>query len=120
MIIAIGFRVNSSKATEFRNWAINILKKYTIKGYAMDVIHFYKYFESLRSINTFSIFLQRNNLTLKKLSEKTNISISTLKSLKEGQRDIKNLKSSYLEKISHYLGIEMQTLLGEITLDIKK
>lgn len=36
MIIAIGFRVNSSKATEFRNWAINILKKYTIKGYALD------------------------------------------------------------------------------------
>ena len=36
MIIAIGFRINSSKATEFRNWAINILKNYTIKGYALD------------------------------------------------------------------------------------
>lgn len=35
-IIAVGFRVNSSKATEFRNWAINILKNYTIKGYALD------------------------------------------------------------------------------------
>lgn len=36
MIIAVGFRVNSSKATEFRNWAINVLKNYTIKGYALD------------------------------------------------------------------------------------
>ena len=36
VIIAVGFRVNSSKATEFRNWAINILKNYTIKGYAVD------------------------------------------------------------------------------------
>ncbi len=36
MIIAVGFRVNSTKATEFRNWAINILKNYTIKGYALD------------------------------------------------------------------------------------
>ena len=36
MIIAVGFRVNSAKATEFRNWAINILKNYTIKGYALD------------------------------------------------------------------------------------
>ncbi len=38
MIIAVGFRVNSTKATEFRNWAINILKNYTIKGYALDNI----------------------------------------------------------------------------------
>ncbi len=36
LIIAVGFRVNSAKATEFRNWAINILKNYTIKGYALD------------------------------------------------------------------------------------
>ena len=36
MIIAVGFRVNSAKATEFRNWAINIIKNYTIKGYALD------------------------------------------------------------------------------------
>ena len=36
MIIAVGFRVNSAKATEFRNWAINVLKNYTIKGYALD------------------------------------------------------------------------------------
>ena len=38
MIIAVGFRVNSSKATEFRNWAINVLKNYTIKGYVLDSI----------------------------------------------------------------------------------
>ena len=36
MIIAVGFRVNSTKATEFRSWAINFLKDYTIKGYALD------------------------------------------------------------------------------------
>lgn len=36
MVIAVGFRVNSSKATEFRNWAINVLKNYTIKGYVLD------------------------------------------------------------------------------------
>ena len=36
MIIAVGFRVNSEMATEFRNWAANILKNYTIKGYALD------------------------------------------------------------------------------------
>ena len=38
MIIAVGFRVNSNKAIEFRNWAINVLKNYTLRGYALDNI----------------------------------------------------------------------------------
>lgn len=36
MVIAVGFRVNSDKATAFRNWAIDVLKNYTVKGYALD------------------------------------------------------------------------------------
>ena len=35
-IIAVGFKVNSQKAIEFRLWAINILKQYSVKGYVLD------------------------------------------------------------------------------------
>ncbi|SHG65271.1 Uncharacterized conserved protein [Flavobacterium micromati] len=35
-IISVGYRVNSSKATQFRIWATNTLKQYIIKGFAMD------------------------------------------------------------------------------------
>lgn len=35
-IIAVGFKVNSKRAIEFRLWAINILKQYSIKGYVLD------------------------------------------------------------------------------------
>ena len=35
-IISVGYRVNSRRATQFRIWAIKILKEYIIKGYAMD------------------------------------------------------------------------------------
>jgi hypothetical protein len=35
-IIAVGYRVNSKRATQFRIWAANILKEYIIKGFAMD------------------------------------------------------------------------------------
>jgi len=35
-IIAVGYRVNSKKATTFRIWATNILKEYISKGFAMD------------------------------------------------------------------------------------
>ncbi|MCU0435342.1 MAG: virulence RhuM family protein [Bacteroidia bacterium] len=36
MIIAVGYRVNSYNATQFRIWATKILKEYLIKGFAMD------------------------------------------------------------------------------------
>lgn len=37
MIIAVGFKVNSERAVQFRKWVNNIAKEYTIKGWIMDV-----------------------------------------------------------------------------------
>ena len=36
MIIAVGFKVNSERAVQFRKWVNSIAKEYTIKGFAMD------------------------------------------------------------------------------------
>ena len=36
MIIAVGYRVNSKRATEFRQWATAILRDYAIRGYVID------------------------------------------------------------------------------------
>ena len=35
-IIAVGYRINSKKATEFRIWATKVLKEYMIKGFSLD------------------------------------------------------------------------------------
>ena len=35
-IISVGYRVNSSRATQFRIWATKILKEFIIKGFTMD------------------------------------------------------------------------------------
>lgn len=35
-IIAVGYRVNSREATQFRIWATRVLREYLIKGFAMD------------------------------------------------------------------------------------
>ena len=35
-IIAVGYRVNSVRATQFRRWATEILKNFAIKGYVLD------------------------------------------------------------------------------------
>ena len=55
MIIAVGFKVNSDRAVQFRKWVNAIAKDYTIKGWVMDsermnydgLIETKKYFEEL-------------------------------------------------------------------------
>lgn len=36
VIIAVGYRVNSLRATDFRRWATQVLKNYAIRGYVLD------------------------------------------------------------------------------------
>ena len=35
-IIAVGYKVNSERAVQFRKWATNIIEEFTIKAYVMD------------------------------------------------------------------------------------
>lgn len=34
-IIAVGYRVNSIRATQFRQWATSVLRQYAIRGYVL-------------------------------------------------------------------------------------
>lgn len=64
LIISIGYRVNSQKATKFRIWATDILKEYIQKGFKIDVErmkqgenvfgkdYFRELIETVRSIRT--------------------------------------------------------------------
>ena len=35
-IIAVGYRINSKRATQFRQWATGVLREFAIKGYVLD------------------------------------------------------------------------------------
>lgn len=35
-VLAVGYRVNSAEATQFRIWASNTLQEFIIKGFVMD------------------------------------------------------------------------------------
>ena len=62
-VIAVGYRVNSYEATQFRIWATKVLKEYIIKGFALDderlkgkdvfgVDYFEELLERIREIRT--------------------------------------------------------------------
>ena len=52
MIISVGYRVNSIRATQFRRWATCILRQFALRGYVIDRKRRHKSMQkrSLRSI----------------------------------------------------------------------
>ncbi len=66
MIISVGYRVNSQKATKFRIWATSVLKKYLLQGYAVNqkrlVENQKKFLELQEIINFLSEKAKKKNL----------------------------------------------------------
>ncbi len=50
VIISVGYRVNSPKATQFRIWATKILKQYLVEGYAINEKRLKKQAENLKAL----------------------------------------------------------------------
>ena len=87
MIIALGFKVDNERAVQFRKWVNEIVKEYTIKGFAMDderlknsgSILTEKYFDELLEreieiINPKVIVLFGNQVSSIVLNEKISVS----------------------------------------------
>ncbi len=61
MIISIGYRVNSKKATDFRIWATNTLKSYLVKGHAINEKRLLEAQDKFRELKTTIDFLQKKS-----------------------------------------------------------
>lgn len=68
IIIAVGYRVNSKKGTEFRIWANKILKDYLIKGYSINNKRLKKQNEKLIELKQ-TVKLLSNAIEFKQLSD---------------------------------------------------
>jgi len=104
MIIAVGYRVNSFRATQFRIWATKVLKNYLLKGYAVNkkrLISSQTRFKQLRE----TIKLLEQNITHpllagqeKEMLEFLSVYANTLTLLNEYDRDkIKEIKGTKAE-----------------------
>jgi len=79
-IIAVGYRVNSGRATEFRQWATKVLSTFTRQGYVLDKdrlingqIFDEDYFDHLISKQRFCGIRARSQLRSQKLLRKVNL-----------------------------------------------
>src|SRR3972149_4474430 len=61
VILAIGYRTNSSRAIQFRIWATNVLKNYLLKGYALNQKQLLEAKEKFNELQETISFLQEKS-----------------------------------------------------------
>ena len=61
VILAVGYRTNSSRAIHFRKWATEILKQYLIKGYAVNEQRLLETREKFKELQSAITFLQEKS-----------------------------------------------------------
>ncbi|NOQ68042.1 type II toxin-antitoxin system death-on-curing family toxin [Patescibacteria group bacterium] len=85
MIISVGYRVNSKRATQFRIWATGILKQHILQGYTINQKRLLETKEKFRELQNAVSFLQEKSK----------------KELFKGQeREILNLLSAYSKTLT--------------------
>jgi len=61
IILAVGYRTNSTRAIHFRRWATNVLKNYLIKGYAVNKKRLLQAKNQLKELQSAISFLQEKS-----------------------------------------------------------
>jgi prophage maintenance system killer protein len=85
VILSVGYRVNSSRATHFRQWATKILKSYLLQGYAVNEKRLLEVKEKFQELKNTINFLQEK---------------SKKKLLIGQEKEILNLLSSYAKTLT--------------------
>jgi len=85
IILAVGYRTNSANAIRFRRWATKILKRYLLKGYAVNQKRFLETQEKFRELQRAIAFLEN------KIEKKQ---------LKGQEKEILGLLASYAKTLS--------------------
>lgn len=83
MIISVGYRINSKKATKFRQWASNVLTKYIESGYSINNDKL----TQLR-LSTLETYVERIKQEFEKKDKKANLKINHILNIIE-TKDVK-------------------------------
>ncbi len=85
MIISVGYRVNSKRATQFRIWATDVLKNYIVRGYAVNQKKLLEEQNKFRELQSAIVFIQEK---------------AQKKQLKGQEKEILNLLADYTKTLS--------------------
>lgn len=91
---------------------LNMYKLY----HEMDITHLEEYAKEVMKYSLLDVIMKRKKTSNNDLSKKTNIPVSTINSLRYGNRDITKLEAKKILSIAYALNVKIETLLTNIDL----
>ena len=111
MIISIGYRVNSLKATKFRQWATQRLKEHLIQGYTLNQKRLEEYSQNIKELENTVSLIKKAQITkhlkadetkgLLEIITKYTHSFVTLNQFDSDTFSTKNLKNNFSYEIEY-------------------
>ena len=91
---------------------LNMYKLY----HEMDITHLEEYAKEVMKYSLLDVIMKRKKTSNNDLSKKTNIPVSTINSLRYGNRNITKLEAKKILSIAYALNVKIETLLTNIDL----
>ncbi len=121
IILSVGYRVDSKKATQFRVWATKTLKQHLLKGYTINKKQINKNYQSFMEAisNVRAVLTEKQKVENKEVLELVNAFASTWFSLDAYDKE-KFPKRTYSKKRVEITAEELQNVLQNLKKELKK
>lgn len=104
VVISVGYRVNSKKATQFRIWATRILKEYLIKGYSINQKLLLSQKNKFRELQTTIDFVEEKSKD-KLLDQQTHELLSLIKDYTKSLNILEEYDKGKIKKLKGHLPV---------------
>lgn len=111
VILAVGYRVNSKKATLFRKWATKVLRSYITEGFVINKSQIEKNYDNfLKEVNDFKMLSRNKNIDSDNILELVKMFASTWLSLDAYDKNKLNTRGYTKKKVV----LTTEKLLGNL------
>ena len=108
VIISVGYRIKSIQGTRFRQWALNILKEYMLKGYAVN--------PRMLALQSQQKLIENVDTRLTAVEQRVDFFVNTAHSVKKLSSEVQKIKENFIDPATykHFLIFDGQKLEADV------
>ena len=108
VIISVGYRIKSIQGTRFRQWALNVLKEYMLKGYVVN--------PRMLALQSQQKLIENVDTRLTAVEQKVDFVVNTAHSVKKLSSEVQKIKENFIDPTTykHFLILDGQKLESDV------
>ena len=102
VIISVGYRIKSIQGTRFRQWALNVLKEYMLKGYVVN--------PRMLALQTQQKLIENVDTRLTAVEQRVDFFVNTAHSVQKLSSEVQKIKENFVDPATykHFLILDGQ------------